>query len=137
MKYSYIRDYMGARFRHDAYGEDGCFDCYGLVWHIAKHHGGIELPRFDDYAGQLARINAAIDGAVLSSDWREVSAPQDFDAVVMRRAGEAYHVGCWLGVDDGKVLHATPQGVLCNDLAGLRRMNFQHITFYRYIHADH
>src|SRR5690606_34106725 len=102
MTYDWIRDYLGAPFAHDAYGPE-TFDCYGLVWHVARKHGGIDLPRFDDMAGQLARINAAIQGQMLSDDWQEVDAPQDFDAVVMRRAGEAYHVGAWLAVDGGKV----------------------------------
>ena len=136
MKYSFVFDYLSAPFRHDAYGEDGHYDCYGLLWHVAKHHGGIDLPRFDDFQGQLARINAAIAGQALSRDWAEVDTPEDFDAVVLRRAGESYHVGCWLGVDGGKVLHAMPQGVHCNDLASLRRMSFQHISFYRYQNAD-
>lgn len=123
---------MQAQFKHDAYGPDA-FDCYGLVWHVCKHQGGIDLPRFDDMQAQLDRINAAINEQVMSADWQEVEKPQPFDAVVMRRAGEAYHVGVWLDVDGGKVLHATPKGVLCNDMGGLRRMNFQHVAFYRYV----
>lgn len=131
MKYDWIRDYLMAPFEHDAYGPEK-FDCYGLLWHVAKMHGGIDLPRFDDLQGQLARINALVAGQVMSADWIAVREPQDFDAVVMRRSGEAYHVGCWVGVDGGKVLHAMPGGVHCNDLSGLRRMNFQHIDYYRF-----
>lgn len=136
MNYSWISQYLMAPFEHDAYGPER-FDCYGLLWHVAREHGGIELPRFDDFEGQLKRINAAIAGQTLSDDWVEVEIPQDFDAVVMKRAGEAYHVGCWLGVDGGKVLHATPQGVHCNDMNALRRMFFQHFSFYRHVNADH
>lgn len=133
MTYDWIRDYLGAPFEHDAYGPT-TFDCYGLLWHVAREHGGITLPRFDDMAGQLARINAAIQGQMLSADWHEVDAPRDFDAVVMRRAGEAYHVGAWLAVDGGKVLHATPAGVLCSDVGALRRMGFRHLQYFRYAH---
>lgn len=131
---NWILEYMQKPFEHDSYGPDS-FDCYGLLWHVCKHQGGIELPRMDNMEGHLARINAAVQGQILSGDWREVWRPQQFDAVVMRRAGEAYHVGVWLDVDGGKVLHATPAGVLCNDRGGLKRMNFQHVQYYRY--ADH
>lgn len=133
MNYDFILPFLRAKFRHDAYGPDE-FDCYGLVWYVNFHHNGVDLPRFDDMEGQLARINAAIKGQAMSADWQQVEKPQDFDVVLMRRAGDAYHVGVWFNVDGGKVLHATPQGVLCNDLGGLRRMHFQHIQYYRHAH---
>lgn len=131
MKYDFIRQYLQAPFEHDAYGPDK-FDCYGLHWYVCKQHGGILLPRFDDMNGQIARINAAINGQTLSTDWIEVTTPIDFDAVIMRRAGESYHVGTWFNVDGGRILHATPLGVLCNDRGALQRMRFQHFSFYRY-----
>lgn len=133
MNYDFIQQFLRAKFRHDAYGPTE-FDCYGLVWYINFHYHGVDLPRFDDMDGQLARINATIQGQALSEDWQQVKEPQDFDLVLMRRAGDAYHVGIWFNVDGGKVLHATPQGVLCNDLGGLRRMHFQHIQYYRHAH---
>ena len=131
MDYSFIRDYLTKEFAPDAYGPEK-FDCYGLVWHLNFHYNGVDLPRFDDMELQRDRINACIQGQALTEDWREVKQPRDFDLVLMKRAGEAYHVGCWFDVDGGKVVHATPKGVLCNDLGGLRRMHFQHIQFYRY-----
>lgn len=133
MSYDWIETYLRAPFRDDAYGEDGHFDCYGLAWHVATHQGGQTWPRFDDMEGQMARINAAIRGQELSEDWLEVPMPQEFDIVVMRRADEAYHVGIWLNVDGGKVLHTSPKGVYCTDLNALRRMQFRNITFHRYV----
>lgn len=131
MNYDFIKGYMNAPFKHDCYGPEA-FDCYGLVWHINKHHNAREFPRFDDMRAQTSRINATIQGQVSTEDWEEKQQPTDFDLVVMRRAGEAYHVGVWFAVDGGRVLHSTPQGVLCNDLGALRRMGFQHITYYHY-----
>src|SRR5690606_1164989 len=118
VNYDFLLPFLQAPFKHDAYGPQA-FDCYGLVWYLNFHFNGVDLPRFDDMEGQLERINATIQGQTLSKDWVQVKTPQDFDLVLMRRAGEAHHVGAWFDVDGGKVMHATPSGVLCNDLGGL------------------
>ncbi len=136
MSYEWVAQYLDKSFEELAYGPDK-FDCFGLVWHVNKTQNHVELPRFDNIDYQIARINAEINDQALSEDWEEVESPQEFDCVVMRRAGEAYHVGVWLDVDGGKVLHATQKGIFCNDLGGLRRMSFHHINFYRFAHVNH
>jgi len=132
-----IRQYVGRPFKAGAHGPE-YFDCYGLVWHLAKTHGDTLLPRFDDENYQLARIKATIEGQALSDDWEQVDEPQDFDSVLLQRnPTEAYHVGAYLCLGDasqGRVLHAMPgHGVVCSDFQGLSRMGFKRIEFYRYV----
>lgn len=129
--YEWVQEYMAARFAPKTYGPAE-FDCWGLVWHVGKFQAGIDWPRFDDVAYQMARIDAEIKGQAASKDWHQVEARQEFDVVLMRRAGEAYHVGIWLDVDGGRVLHATPEGILCNQVRELHNMGFQHLTWWRY-----
>lgn len=136
MSYEWVNDYLNKSFEELAYGPEK-FDCFGLVWHVNKHQNNTELPRFDSIDYQIDRINAEINSQALSADWQKVTTPQEFDCVVMRRAGEAYHVGVWLDVDGGKVLHATQKGILCNDLGGLHRMSFNNISYYRFAHVNH
>lgn len=131
--YDWVIGYMGATFAPKAYGPEQ-FDCWGLVWHVARFRGGIELPRFDDVAYQLKRINAEIEGQAMSDDWVQVDAPAEYDTVLMRRAGEAYHVGIFLNVDGGRILHACPEGILCSQVRDLHAMGFQHLTYWH--HAD-
>ena len=126
-----ITPYLMAEFEHGAYGPDK-FDCFGLVWHVNLHHNNTELPRFDDVGHQLQRMNAAIMGEQASEDWQEVDVPKQFDVVVMRRSGEAHHVGVWLDIDGGKVLHACEKGIFCQSISALGRNFFQHIQYYRY-----
>lgn len=128
--------YQQRPFETGAYGPDK-FDCYGLVWHVNKEHFGIELPRFDDADYTLNRLNALIEGQALSDDWHKLSsgeAPTPGDAVVMRRAGESYHVGVLILTEEGpRILHTTPgHGVLCNDANALTRAGFKHLDYYRY-----
>lgn len=129
--YSWVNAYMRCVFAPRQYGPYA-YDCWGLVWHVCKYHAGIELPRFDDVEYQLQRINAEIQGQKLSDDWHRVDSPTEFDVVLMQRAGEAYHVGVFLEVDGGKVLHACPDGILCNNLVELHTMGFRQVTYWHY-----
>ena len=130
--YSWIDDYLGKAFQELSYGPD-TFDCYGLVWHVSQHQAGVTLPRFDDIEYQAARINAEVCHQASLQDWLKVDQPQDFDVVVLRKAGESNHVGIWLEVDGGKVLHATRRnGVICTDPGALYRMNYKSRTYHRF-----
>lgn len=132
MNYDWINDYLGLPFEELSYGPD-TFDCYGLVWHVLQHHAGVTLPRFDDIDYQVARINAEICQQADLDCWQRITQPEDFDVVVLRRAGESAHVGVWLGVDGGKVLHATrANGVICTACGALDRMNYRHRSFHRF-----
>lgn len=131
--HDWVEDYLDKPFEELSYGPDS-FDCYGLVWHVLHTQAGIDLPRFDDIEYQAARINAEISRQAGNvDDWETIQGtPQQFDVVVLRRAGESHHVGVWLDVDGGLVLHATRTGVLATSLAALYRMNYRHHTVHRY-----
>jgi cell wall-associated NlpC family hydrolase len=129
--YKWIENYMTKPFKELAYGPDE-FDCYGLVHHVCLNHGGITLPRFDDIEYQLTRINATINQQAAADCWEQVREPREFDVAVMQRAGEALHVGVFLAVDGGKILHATRKGTYCSDMGGIYRMLYRRVMFYRF-----
>ena len=87
--------YQQCEFETGAYGPNK-FDCYGLVHHVNKHFFDTELPRFDDVGYTIERLNAFIEGQALGKDWERVEHAGQGDAVVMRRAGESYHVGVFI-----------------------------------------
>lgn len=83
-------------------GPDG-FDCYGFVQAIQRDHFGIVMddvvvPDYDDGLSILGLINSCGE----RSQWEPVKIPMHGDIVVVRRP---IHVGVWLNVDRGGVLH--------------------------------
>jgi len=100
--YEQINKIIGIPFKENGRGMDG-MDCYGVVLHVAKLHG-VTLPDWNinnDARDTVAAIESAVDDGI--ADLLD-KAPNEFDAVVVRRAKTRYHMGIVLL---GGVLHAT------------------------------
>jgi hypothetical protein len=65
--------------------------------------------------------------------WQRVSAPKHGDAVLMRQSRYPVHVGVWLDIDGGGVLHCTQSvGVVFQDLWALDRHGWRVEGFYAF-----
>ncbi len=113
-----------------AQGPDS-FDCWGLVRYVYKHHFNIILPTFDIDANCLKAVALAIaDG---QQHWQQVESPKDGDVVLLAHAKYPSHIGIWLDVDRGGVLHCVRKaGVVFSDLIKLRLSGWGHIEYYRH-----
>ncbi len=82
------------------------FDCWGLVRFCWREHFGIEVPEIPVDAADLRRVLDAFRDHPERRRWRLVAEPREGDAVLMRQSRHPVHVGLWLDVDGGGVLHA-------------------------------
>lgn len=107
-------------------------DCYALVRRIYREHFAIEMPVVDVNALStlaVARAAAAFD----RSAWREVATPADGDVVQMGCARRPHHVGVWIDVDGGRILHSTEgAGVIAQSRAQARANGWQILNIYRH-----
>lgn len=117
-------------------GSDGPdeFDCWGLLAWVYRQHLGIELnrpPGLDVH--QIRSAAAEILKAQAERLWIDVKRPEPFDAVGMGHGHMITHVGVWLPIDAGTVLHCSrPQGgVVMQPPASLRQQHLQ-LTFWRW-----
>lgn len=95
-------------------------DCWGLLRHVQKEHFGVNLP------------DAPTVEPYRHGEW--VQADQPFHgAGVLLRAGHDPHVGVWLDVDGGGVLHSLRgAGVIFTAAPALRIQGFSKPRFYRF-----
>jgi len=103
--------YIGRPWVKDGDGPDE-FNCGGLVRYLYRERLGIEVPTVDVDALSLLSVAKLLkdkDGG-LHKDWVKVEAPKDMDAVELSHAKDPHHVGLWLDVDGGGVLHCV-QGI--------------------------
>lgn len=97
--------YIGTPWEAGAQGP-GAFDCWAFFRHVQREHFGIEVPivQATDY-DDADEIVALVNGHEENQRWWPIHPDvplQDGDGVVIHRP---LHVGVWLSVDGGGVLH--------------------------------
>ncbi|MHB2265803.1 NlpC/P60 family protein [Aliihoeflea sp. PC F10.4] len=92
------------------------FDCYGLARQLQRDFWGRALPRFQ-LPGETGRfaVASAIAAHPERERWAETADPVDGAIVVMARQDCGFHMGCWVDLDGGLVVHTIEQtGVVAN-----------------------
>ena len=65
--------------------------------------------------------------------WKRTERPGDGDGVLMRQSRHPIHVGVWLDVDGGGILHCSrDSGVVFQDELALRQHGWRIEGFYRF-----
>lgn len=96
------------------------FDCWGLFVTVQRQCFGRELPQNSVDATNLRAVLDAFSGHPERQRWQPVSEAEEGDAVLMRQSRYPVHIGVWLDIDGGGVLHAVRHaGVVFQTLAAL------------------
>ena len=86
------------------------FDCWGLVRFCWRERFGIEVPEISVDAADLRAVLAGFRDHPERRRWCRVEPAREpareGDGVLMRQSRYPVHVGLWLAVDGGGVLHA-------------------------------
>lgn len=111
----------------------GEHDCWGFVRRVQRERYGREIPPFDvDAFNRLACARAVRDNPE-RSNWRQVAAPQEGDAVLLAHAKHPSHVGVWVEADGGGVLHCVEgDGVVFQTRKSLSACGWGRLEFYRH-----
>lgn len=106
---AYLNTLLGRPYAAQAMGPDA-FDCYGLARHLQREFFGRELPLFSlpADAGRFA-IASAIAIHPERARWDRVEVPADGNVVVMARQDCGFHMGVWLALDGGVIVHTLEQ----------------------------
>ena len=109
------------------------YDCWGLFLAVQRQHFGRELPEIPVDALDLRAVLDAFTAHPERQRWQPVSAAEEGDAVLMRQARDPVHIGVWLDIDGGGVLHAVRHaGVVFQTLAALDAHGWQIEGHYRF-----
>lgn len=116
---------------YDAQNRAPGFHCWGAFVAAQEILGRQHLPEFVPDSVRLEARAAVLQDHPERSRWREIAGPETGCAVLMGRQKLAIHVGCYLELDGGGVLHATPQtGVAFDTFQRLRLASWRCITFH-------
>lgn len=95
-------DYIGTPWEAGSQGPD-TYDCWGFFRMVQREHFGIDVPLIlaIDYDDPTALVNLFREHGE-NARWESVDVPQNGDAVIIHKP---FHIGLWLDVDGGGVLH--------------------------------
>lgn len=111
------------------------FDCWGLLWYVYRTQFGIELPNYPERQPLNVSENWRIAQQEMASPhWRQIVKPSHGDAIGLSASRKViHHVGIFLDVDGGLVLHATDKRhVVAQSIQTLRTIGLQTVLFYRH-----
>jgi len=131
-----VRALMAVGIKHEL----GCrgpvkFDCYAMMQLVQWHLFGRVVSSID--LGADASGRAVLSALALNRTrraWRlNAGRPRHGDAVTMSHMHEPFHIGTFLDIDRGVVVHcASFAGLVCDDTAALRASGWGKICFYSY-----
>lgn len=133
MNIEQIEPFVGMPYRAGSYGPDD-FNCWGLLYYIQKNYFNVEMP-FAPIGNEDAcrllfkeRIEAGV--------WAVTDNPLHGDGVLMR-PGSNPHVGVYLDIDGGGILHALEGfGVVFTATTDLSFYGFGRVKYYRLNNGD-
>jgi cell wall-associated NlpC family hydrolase len=126
--------YIGKPWSPGATGPDA-YDCWGLLCVIYKDQFGVELPHHialdkTDRRGVIKFVDSEVRNA---TEWRRVTSPVDGCAVAMGSANKYSHVGVYLEIDGGLILHSAERtGVIAQSISALRASGLGNLIFFKH-----
>jgi len=127
----WAEELIGRPYRAGGQGPDA-FDCWGLVRSVMAHRFGRALPAIPVNALDVRAVLTAFRDHCERRNWDLVAMPVEGDCVLMRQSRHPVHVGVWLNVDGGGVLHAvSSSGVVFQRVRDLPGAGWRIEGFYR------
>ena len=109
-------------------------DCWGFFREVQNDRFGLNVPAVEIDSLNLRNVIDTFNTHSERTRWSEVERPVEGDAVLMGRSANPVHVGVWLPVNGGTVLHSEQtSGVVLQSLSSLQIHRWTHIRFYRHV----
>ena len=113
---------------------EGRRDCWLFFREIQAKHYGRTVPIVDVDVMDIRDVIHKVD-AEKKAHWEQIGKPEDGCAVLMSRNRYPVHIGMWLDIDGGKVLHcAQGMGVVFQNRQALKFDGWTGITYWRYLY---
>lgn len=123
--------YLGQPWQRGGLGPDA-WDCWGFLRHIQKTHYGIILPEVQMDFYNLRTVIHTINRHPERDNWVALARPADGAVALIGYGSNASHVGVYLDIDGGGVLHCQQHaGVIFSRASSLWHLGWKKIEYYR------
>ncbi len=125
-------DYIGKPWVVASDGPEA-YDCWGLIVAIHKRLYGRALEIIPVEENNLRQLIKTINASPERANWDVVHNPIEGDIALMRQSRHPIHVGIWLDIDGGGMLHSMQgAGVVFQNLNSLALSGWKIENYYRY-----
>lgn len=131
---AFVERLLGRAWKLGAQGPEA-YDCWSLLRHVEREVFGRVLPQvvLPEKTGP-DRIAEILSSHPKRSLWRQAAAPSHGGGVEMTSVRAPLHVGVWLDLDGGLVLHcAQGAGVSLDSLLNLKALGWSRFRFYDFV----
>ena len=105
--------------------------CWEFFREIQQKHFRRDVPAVDVDVLDMRAVSREFTSNPERRRWLEVDVPREGDGVLMPRVKSPWHVGVWIDVDGGRVLHCDQHaGVLCQSLASLHLHGWHSLQWF-------
>ena len=130
---SFVPQLLGKPWISGARGPDS-FDCWGVLFWIYSEHLRISVPEYPGIDASNAGLTETLMTEAAEGDgWIALDAPMHVCTVTMSRTDRVGHVGMFLDVDGGLVLHCQRGvGVVIHSISDLKHLlRFSQLGWFR------
>lgn len=109
------------------------YDCWGLARMIQREVFGREVPAVTEPPESTRALMRFIKEHAERSNWRRVEEPSHGCMVEMAHNSHPFHIGVFLDIDGGGIVHSMRgQGVCWDRVATLRLSGWRRINFHEW-----
>ena len=125
-------DYIGKPWKTGCSGPSE-FNCWGLVVDVYRRRYGKVLEIISVPENNLRALIKTVEGHPERQCWEACLNPSEGDIALMRQSRYPTHVGLWVEVDGGGILHCIQgTGVVFQSLQALALIGWKVETYYTY-----
>ena len=127
-----LNSFIGKPWIAGARGPDS-YDCWGLFLAVQKQFFNRDLPEIPLDALNLKEVLEAFTHHPERQRWQRTNKPSSGDAVLMRQSRYPVHIGVWLDIDGGGILHSMQHaGVVYQTPSALNTHGWQIEGIYQF-----
>jgi hypothetical protein len=122
---------LGTKYESGAMGPE-TFDCWGLVRYVQNEAFGRELQIIEPPSDKVRDLIKFIKSHPEHQNWTKVDEPVHGGVVELSNSYHPNHVGVYLDIDGGGILHCSVAGVTFDPLVILKASGWRRFNFYKY-----
>jgi len=130
-----VENVLGVRYESGSMGPK-TFDCWGLVRYIQREGFGRDLQSIVPPSENVRELIKFIRAHPEHKNWKKSDVPVHGGLVEMSNSTHPHHIGVYLDIDGGGIVHCSVAGVTFDPVIALTCSGWRSLIYYEYVKND-